>query len=211
MMSERYFNSHSVERFRIFFLLSWRVIVKNYFLGKNRLVQSLSMAALLSLSVSVMSEDAPAASSKIAVVDVRIAVLQTELAQSQFAELKKQDDFKNNMESIESLEVELKAMVETYQKDRAVMSAQKREEEEKRIVEKQKDRNYIASKLQQAQKDWAEQSMESQAQNLTRVLQNLVDEQGIGMLIRADTGVVLHADSSFDISAQVTERLNQIK
>ena len=115
------------------------------------------------------------------------------------------------MESIESLEVELKAMVETYQKDRAVMSAQKREEEEKRIVEKQKDRNYIASKLQQAQKDWAEQSMESQAQNLTRVLQNLVDEQGIGMLIRADTGVVLHADSSFDISAQVTERLNQIK
>lgn len=185
--------------------------MKNFFLGKNRLVQSLSMAALLFLSVSAMSEDAPAASSKIAVVDVRIAVLQTELAQSQFADLKKQDDFKNNMESIESLEVELKAMVETYQKDRAVMSAQKREEEEKRIVEKQKDRNYIASKLQQAQKDWAEQSMEAQAQNLTRVLQNLVEEQGIGMLIRADTGVVLHADSSFDISAQVTERLNQIK
>jgi len=185
--------------------------VKNFFLGKNRLVQSLSMAALLSLSVSAMSEDAPAASSKIAVVDVRIAVLQTELAQSQFADLKKQDDFKSNMESIESLETELKAMVETYQKDRAVMSAQKREEEEKRIVEKQKDRNYIASKLQQAQKDWAERSMEEQAQNLTRVLQNLVDEQGIGMLIRADTGVVLHADSSFDISAQVTERLNQIK
>ena len=67
--------------------------MKNFFLGKNRLVQSLSMAALLSLSVSAMSEDAPAAaSSKIAVVDVRIAVLQTELAQSQFADLKKQDE-----------------------------------------------------------------------------------------------------------------------
>ena len=185
--------------------------MKNFFLGKNRLVQSLSMAALLSLSVSAMSEDAPAASSKIAVVDVRTAVLQTELAQSQLADLQKQDDFKSNMESIESLDAEFNAMVETYQKDRAVMSVQKREEEEKRIIEKQNDLKYIASKLQQAQKDWEERSMKLQAQNLKRVLQNLVDEQGIGMLIRRDTGTVLHADSSFDISAQVTERLNQIK
>lgn len=184
--------------------------MKNYFFGKNCLIQAVAFAALL-LSMSASSTAEEAAASKIAVVDVRIAVLQTELAQSQFADLKKQDDFKSNMASIESLEAELKAMVETYQKDRAVMSAQKREDEEKRIVEKQKDRNYIASKLQQAQKEWAERSMEEQAQNLTRVLQNLVEEQGIGMLIRADTGVVLHADSSYDISAQVTERLNQIK
>ena len=53
--------------------------------------------------------------------------------------------------------------------------------------------------------------MEDQSQNMQRVLQNLVDEQAIGMLIRADTGVVLHADDSYNISAQVTERLNQIK
>ena len=183
--------------------------MKNIFFGKNRFAQVVACIALLLMSSSLTAEEA--VTSKIAVVDVRIAVLQTELAQSQFADLKKQDDFKSNMESIESLEAELKAMVETYQKDRAVMSAQKREEEEKRIVEKQKDRNYIASKLQQAQKEWAERAMENQAQNLTRVLQNLVEEQGIGMLIRADTGVVLHADSSYDISAQVTERLNQIK
>lgn len=184
--------------------------MKNYFFGKNRLAQGIAfIALLLSMSAPLTAQEAVA--SKIAVVDVRIAVLQTELAQAQLAELKKQDDFKNNLASIEGLETELKAMVETYQKDRAVMSAQKREEEEKRIVEKQKDRNYVATKLQQAQKEWAERSMEEQAQNLTRVLQNLVEEQGIGMLMRADTGVVLHADSSYDISAQVTERLNQIK
>lgn len=176
----------------------------------RRLCLSLSAISLLSLlALPVAAQEAVAG--KIAVVDVRIAVLQTEKAQAGLAELKKQDDFKNNLENIEKVETELKSMVETYQKDRAVMSAQKREEEEKRIVEKQKDRNYIAGKLQQAQKEWAERSMEEQAQNLTRVLQNLVEEQGIGMLIRADTGVVLHADNSYDISAQVTERMNQIK
>ena len=102
--------------------------MKNTFFGKKRFAQGIAFAALLlSMSGSLTAEEA--AASKIAVVDVRIAVLQTELAQSQFADLKKQDDFKSNMASIESLETELKAMVETYQKDRAVMSAQKREEE----------------------------------------------------------------------------------
>ena len=183
--------------------------MKNYFFGKNRFVKSVAFAAVLFMSGSALAQEA--AASKVAVVNLRTAVLQTELAQSQLAELKKQDDFKSNMESIETLDAELKAMIETYQKDRAVMSAQKREEEEKRIVEKQKDLNYIASKLQQAQKEWTERSIEGQSQNLTRVLQNLVEEQGIGLLIRADTGAVLHTDSSYDISAQVTERLNQIK
>lgn len=176
----------------------------------HRLGLSLSaIAFVVLLALPAAAQEAVAG--KIAVVDVRVAVLQTEKAQAGLAELKKQDDFKNNMKNIETVESELKKMVETYQKDRAVMSAQKREEEEKRIIEKQKDRNYIAGKLQQAQKEWAERAMDEQAQSLTRVLQNLVEEQGIGMLIRADTGVVLHADNSYDISAQVTERMNQIK
>lgn len=189
------------------------MIVKKY-LSINSAIKS--KAAIVGLLLSLLAAPLTAwaqeaVAGKIAVVDVRIAVLQTEKAQAQFAELKKQDDFKNNMDTIKTLEEELKKMVEAYQKDRAVMSASKREDEEKRIVEKQKDRNYIAGKLQQAQKEWAERSMEEQSQNLQRVLQNLVTEQAIGMLIRADTGVVLHADDSYNISAQVTERLNQIK
>ena len=103
-------------------------------------------------------------------------------------------------------------MVETYQKDRAVMSAEKRGDEEKRIIDKQKDLQYIAGKLQQAQQDLIERAMDEQAEAVKRVLQNLVEEQSIGMLLRADAGgIVMHADRSYDISAQVTERLNQIK
>ena len=170
------------------------------------LVASATVFSALAFAQSEFSE-----AEKIAVVDVQLAVLQTEKAQAQLAELKEQDDFKNNLKAVSDIEAELKAMVEAYQKDRAVMSAQKRAEEEKRIVEKQKDGNYIATKLQQSRKEWAEMAMEEQAKNLTRVLQNLVEEQGIGLLLRADGGVVLHAGPRYDISLQVTERLNQIK
>lgn len=92
------------------------------------------------------------------------------------------------------------------------MSAQKRAEEEKRFREKQQDLNYIANKIQQAQKEIVDKIIESQSQNLNTVLNNLVEEQDIGLLLRAGPGgSVLHADKSYDISLQVTERLNQIK
>jgi outer membrane protein len=177
----------------------------------TRLFNAVVVISVLSLSSIVFAQSESIEAAKIAVVDVQLAVLQTEQAQAQLAELKEQDDFKKNLKAVSDIEAELKVMVEAYQKDRAVMSAQKRTEEEKRIVEKQKDGNYIATKLQQSQKEWAEMAMEAQAKNLTRVLQNLVEEQGIGLLLRADGGVVLHAGSRYDISLQVTERLNQIK
>ena len=187
--------------------------MKYYFLTDYlvRLINKIIFASVLIMSANVLAQLDSDEAKKIAVVDVQLAVLQTEQAQSQLAELNKQDDFKKNLKTVSDIEAELKVMVEAYQKDRAVMSAQKRAEEEKRIVEKQKDGNYIATKLQQSRKEWAEMAMEAQAKNLTRVLQNLVEEQGIGLLLRADGGLVLHAGSRYDISLQVTERLNQIK
>jgi outer membrane protein len=188
--------------------------VKNYYLFNGYLTQLFNAVIVISalmLSSIVFAQSESREAEKIAVVDVQLAVLQTEQAQAQLAELKEQDDFKKNFKAVSDIEAELKVMVEAYQKDRAVMSAQKRAEEEKRIVEKQKDGNYIATKLQQSRKEWAEMAMEAQAKNLTRVLQNLVEEQGIGLLLRADGGVVLHAGPRYDISLQVTERLNQIK
>ena len=80
--------------------------------------------------------------SGIAVVNLQLAVLQTEVAQKRLKELEEESDFKN-IEEAESLEIELKELIETYQKERAVMSAQKRAEEEKRFREKQQDLNYI--------------------------------------------------------------------
>lgn len=188
--------------------------MKNLYIFSRCLTRFLNILAVtfaLSLGSFVSAQSDSTAAEKIAVVDVQLAVLQTEQAQAQLAELKEQDDFKNNLKAVSDIEAELKIMVEAYQKDRAVMSAQKRADEEKRIIEKQKDGNYIATKLQQSRKEWAELAMESQAKNLTRVLQNLVEEQSIGLLLRADGGVVLHAGPRYDISLQVTERLNQIK
>lgn len=149
--------------------------------------------------------------SKIAVIDINRAVLQTEKAQVELEKLKKQPEFKSNLESIEKLEKEYKKMAEKYQKDRAVMSAEKQSEEERRILEKEQDLKYVASKLQQAQKEWAEGVLKQFAANAQQILENIIKEQNIGLLLRRDAPAVIHADASYDISDQVTERLNAVK
>ena len=167
---------------------------------------------LFFISVFIPQVSGETKDSGIAVVNLQLAVLQTEVAQKRLKELEEEPDFKKNIEEAEALEIELKELIETYQKERAVMSAQKRAEEEKRFREKQQDLNYIANKIQQTQKEIVDKIIESQSQNLNTVLNNLVEEQGIGLLLRAGPGgSVLHADKSYDISLQVTERLNQIK
>ena len=188
--------------------------MKYYYLFNGYLVQlfkTLILTSTLVLSALVFAQSESSEAEKIAVVDVQLAVLQTEQAQAQLAELKEQDDYKKNMKEVKEIDNDLKVMVEAYQKDRAVMSAQKRAEEEKRIVEKKNDRNYILKKLQQSQTELEEKVMQAQGKNVIRILDNLVEEQGIGLLLRADGGVVLHAGPRYDISLQVTERLNQIK
>lgn len=151
------------------------------------------------------------AAGKIAVVSVQKAVLQTERAKTRLEKLKKQEDYKSNLKKYEGLETEFKKMVEKYQSDRAVMNAEKIAETEKRLKDKNKDLQWLAQKLQQAEKEWAERMMQDIGEDLASVLKNIVREQKIGLLLRADSGVVMSADDSYDISDQVTERLNQIK
>lgn len=174
---------------------------------KFNMANVLAIVAVLFSSAVWAQGDA----SKIAVVDVQRAVLQTEKAQTKLKELEQQPDYKTNFENFKALEAEYKKMIENYEKERAVMSAEKRDEEERRILDKQQDIKYIASKLQQTQKEYVEQIMQEQGAGIQTVLQNLVGEQGIGLLLRSEARAILHADESYDISDQLTERLNAIK
>ena len=91
---------------------------------------------LFFISVFIPQVSGETKDSGIAVVNLQLAVLQTEAAQKRLKELEQESDFKKNIEEAEALEIELKELIETYQKERAVMSAQKRAEEEKKIQRK---------------------------------------------------------------------------
>lgn len=168
-------------------------------------------ALLAAFALMPASSAAKKDETRIAVVNVQRAILMTEKAKQKLEELQKQPDFKNNLESIDSMKIEYEAMVEKYKKDRAVMSEEKREEEERRILDKQQDMKYIASKLQQLEKDYIASVTQESGDSLQAVLQKIVEEEKIGLLLRRDAPAIMHADSSYDITELVVERLNAIR
>lgn len=179
---------------------------------QNRLLKSSLIKSLLIVpALALFSAQAVLAEGLIAVVDLQRAVLQTERAQKDLEQLKEQDDFKENLKNYEQLGKEYRLIAEKYAKDRAVMSAEKREEEERRLIDKEQDLKYLGGKLQQAQKEWGEKIMKEVGPDVQLVLENLVKEQKIELLLRAAPAVVLHVGASYDITDQVTERLNAAK
>lgn len=162
------------------------------------------------LTVFLMASSLAVAEGKVAVVNIEQAVLQSEVAVKALDELKKQKEYKENVAELETLEKDLTSMLEKYKKDRAVMSAEKREEQERTLVDKQNDRKYLLGKLQQANKEWAERMLASQAESTMTIVKNIVEEQKIGLLLRAETGAVMHAGPSYDITEAVTLRLNAL-
>ncbi|MBT8139759.1 MAG: OmpH family outer membrane protein [Gammaproteobacteria bacterium] len=165
------------------------------------------LLALVLQPLQAYAQNAP----KIAVVDVQRAVLQTESVKKKLEQFKKKPEFKENFKELESLEKEYKKLLDRYEKDRAVMSDEKREGEKRKILEKQQDMKYVASKLQQVRDEFLERILQERAADTQKVLEGLVREQAIGLLLNARAPAVMHADASYDLSDQVTERLNAIK
>ena len=170
-----------------------------------------SLMSVFAAPVAIAQESAAEARGKIAVVSLRSAILKTERAQASLQALESRPEFKEDLEEYKELRDEIRGMMDAYQKDRAVMSAEKRSAEEKRIVDKRRDFEFVGQKIQQAQQEWEERAMDEQSEATLTVLKNLVEERDIGLLIRADSGMLLHADDAYDISDEVTERLNRIE
>jgi Skp family chaperone for outer membrane proteins len=75
----------------------------------------------------------------------------------------------------------------------------------------QADMQYVMGKIQESKKQLLGKLMYDMNVKAMKVVKELIDSEGIGMLLNANPEVILHADTSFDITAKVTERLNKEK
>lgn len=147
---------------------------------------------------------------KIAVVDLERAIMQTDIAKKAIKEFKNQKTISELYKDFDDKKAVYEKSAEKYSKDRAVMSKSKLEEAEIALSNLAEDAQYAASKLQKNTDALRQQIIQQNLQASSQVIENIVKEQKIGLLLRAGSGAVAHADSSYDISNQVTERLNQL-
>jgi outer membrane protein len=149
------------------------------------------------------------AEGKVAVLDVDRAILQTQEATKRFKALQDQADFKADRAEFEKLKKLQEDLVKQYQKDLAVMSNDQKEAQRKKIASAQADLEHVGRKLQAAEQEVAQALAQEMAPKLQAVVADIIKSEGIGLLINSKA--VMHADTSFNVTAKVTEKLNQAK
>ena len=107
--------------------------------------------AVLLLSVPVFAVDG------MAVIDMRTAVLSTQVAADAFKALEEDADYSSNLEEAQSLQAERQAIAEKLQKDLETLSQEEIAKMQKDIQDKGQDLEFLAGKIQQAQEETAQQ------------------------------------------------------
>lgn len=169
------------------------------------------MSKLMKNLVAVIALSLPAiamAQGKIAVVSLQEAILQTDVAQKRLEDVYNQEDFKSDKEEFDKLKKELDELVQEFQKDAAVMSQEQQASMRQRLASKQSDLEHVAGKLKQAESAAGQALLQEMSPRVQEVLRDLIASEGVGLLLRQEA--VIHADAGYNLTAKVTDKLNQL-
>ena len=169
------------------------------------------MSRLFKVALAVLVFCAPTlvwAEGKIAVVDVQDAILQTDIAQTRINEVREQEDYKKNKAEYDRLKSEGEALLKKFQKDAAVMSQDQKVAAQQKLGSMQEDLDHVTGKLQQAEQGAGQTLLQEMAPKVQEVLREIIEKDGIGLLLQRQA--VIHAEPSYSITVQVTDKLNQL-
>jgi outer membrane protein len=135
--------------------------------------------------------------------------METNVAQKRLKAMNNERDYKDNMRDAEKIKSEGEALVAKLKKDGPVMGASQKADLQKRIQEKQADLEHIGRKVQATQKQVMQELMMELQGQAKEALDKIIKSERIGLLL--DSRGALHAEPSYDITAKVTKKLNDLK
>ena len=162
---------------------------------------------VLMLAAALVSFQA-SAQGRIAVVNLEVAIMQTDEAQAQMESLRTQEDYQSDKTEFDQLRAEYDELVASIQKDMSVMSVDEQQAARKKLASKQADLEHVAGKLQQAEQLAGQEILQAMSPKVQEVLLELIATEGIGLLLQRNS--VINADAGYSITAKVTDKLNQM-
>jgi outer membrane protein len=142
----------------------------------------------------------------VAVIDMRNAVLATQVAQDAFKALEEETEYAANIERATLLQSERQALAEKLQKDAETLSQEEIADMQRDIQEKGKDIEFIVGKVQAKQGETGEKVFRDLTPSLQKILSELIAAKEIKLLLGKET--VLFADTALDLTDDVTSMLD---
>ena len=163
------------------------------------LVAVAAMAA--SLSMASVAED------KIAVVDIAQAIFSSNAAQESIKKAQTSADFVALKAKFEGSVADFQSLAKEAESKRLTWSQEQAQSHQKKMEYVKADAELARQKIQAEQKQLEQQIMQELGPKAQEALQEVVKEEGITILLRADA--VLVAGQETNVTAKVADRLNK--
>lgn len=168
--------------------------------------RTLVAPGLLAVMLTLLSAGAQAQEGmKIAVLDLSAALFNSDRAKQIDAQIN--SETAEDQQKVRTLEGEANALQEKLTKDAAVMSDAEKRRVNEQLQELGVQYQFLVQKMETLFQERREEFQNTYAPNLIQAISAVVEEGKYDMVLRAE--VVLHHASVYDITARVTEKLNQ--
>ena len=142
----------------------------------------------------------------VGVVNLEQALFNSQAAQELQAVI--QEEFRDDQTRAEQLNTELTELVERAQRDESIMSDAEKRRVSSDAQEKQVQLQMISERVQAALQERNQAFIDSMRENLGNAIQAVVQEGGYNIVLNADS--VAFFDNTYDITAKVTAKLNEL-
>ena len=143
---------------------------------------------------------------KIAVVDAKVAIFGSETAQSYLKTFEESADFLSLKAKYESTSADFQAMAAEAETQRLTWSAEQLAEHQKKMSYVKADAELAIQKITSEQKQLEQRVLQDLAPLVEQALQEIVKEEGITVLLRAES--VLLATPETSITEKVANRID---
>jgi outer membrane protein len=161
------------------------------------------VALMISQSLVVSADTA---SAKIAVVDARVAIFSSAAAQSALKTFEESADFISLKAKYESSSADFQAMAKEAETKRLTWSPEELAEHQKKMSYVKADAELAIQKISSEQKQLEQRVLHDLAPLVEQALQEIVKEEGITVLLRAES--VLLATPEASITEKVANRID---
>ena len=148
------------------------------------------------------------AQGRTAVVDLEQAILQTDLAPQRIRDFEAREAFAEDRAEFDNLKAEFDKLVQNFQRDQAAMSEDEQVAARQKLASKNADLEYVVKKLQSLQQQNLQSVLQELAPSAQQVLREVIQTDNIALLLPGQS--VIHFDPSYNITAKVTDKLNQL-
>ena len=156
--------------------------------------------------VSFLASSSVYAVEGVAVIDMRTAVLATQVSTATFKALEEEAEYAGNVEQAQLLQSDRQALAEKLQKDGETLSQDEVAQMQRDIQAKTKDLEFIVGKIQAKQNETADKVFRDLNPSLQKILSELIAAKEVKVLLGRDN--VLFADTALDLTDDVTSMLD---